>query len=102
MKLGFYQDQLITMLTIIINNNLFHLSDDPAPSGHLEEDRVEPGGGHGDDVGGGNSLDPEQFCSCGLCTNMPTLAESFCCKSMNYLQTGGRNCFTLKNRHSKI
>ena len=91
------------MQTLIIND-LINSSDDPAPSEHLEEHHacVEPGGGHGDSVGGENPLDPEQFCSCGLCTNMPTQAESFCCKSMNYLQAGGTNCFTLENRHSKI
>ena len=33
--------------------------------------------------------DPEQFCSCGLCSSMATQAESFCCKSVNYLQAGG-------------
>ena len=81
----------------------FYFSDDPVASGDLEEEDagVEVGGGgHGHAVGGRNFLDPEQFCSCGLCTSMPTPAESFCCKSMNYLQAGGRNDFTLVNKQT--
>ena len=35
-------------------------------------------------------LDPQQFCSCGSCKAMMTKDESFCCKSQNYLQTGGK------------
>ena len=82
----------------------FFFSDDPVVSGIVEEEHagVEVGGGLDHAVGGRNFPDPEQFCSCGLCTSMPTPAESFCCKSMNYLQAGGRNDFTLVNRHSKV
>ena len=37
-------------------------------------------------------LDPKQYCSCGLCGVMETKAESFCCKSLNYLQADGKTC----------
>ena len=65
------------------------------------------GAGHGD-LGEGQSedvdspLDPNSFCSCGLCTRMPTLAECFCCKSVNYLQAGGRNSFCVKSINNHI
>ena len=35
-------------------------------------------------------LDPKQYCSCGLCGVMEPKAESFCCKSLNYLQADGK------------
>ena len=38
-----------------------------------------------------NPLDPKEFCSCGSCAIMATKVESVCCKSLNYLQAGGKN-----------
>ena len=75
-------------------------SDDPAApvgleeghtSGDSEAGQGELREGQSEDVD--SPLDPNKFCSCGLCTKMPTLAECFCCKSVNYLQAGGRDGF---------
>ena len=74
-----YFDKQIVILII------FHFSDDPdmavtAPG--VTEEHIEKGFEE-------TPPDPEQFCSCGLCSSMATQAESFCCKSVNYLQAGG-------------
>ena len=44
-----------------------------------------------------NPLDPMEFCSCGSCSIMATKVESVCCKSLNYLQAGGKNTCILVN-----
>ena len=80
-------------LTCTRRPKLYYFRDDPAACGDsdLEDDQgssnltVELREGQDD------PLDPKLFCSCGHCTMMPTKAESFCCKSVNYLQSGGKH-----------
>ena len=51
---------------------------------YLEESSVEE-----DSTESRPGLDPEMFCSCGLCTAKKSLEESKCCKAFSEFATGG-------------